>query len=113
MRTTLDQEPSKSIQDFLPEFIYGIFPSKVMKQQGKGKYCIALHCNPIVKPCSSKLSMSRQGESSLQEFQHFLESLYFRINKRLNSNLITIEINKVVEVHLNARDVKKKNPYYI
>jgi len=46
-----------------------------MKQQGKGRYCIALHCNPIVKPCSFKLSMSHQGEGSLQEFQHFLESL--------------------------------------
>jgi len=46
-----------------------------MKQQGKGKYYIVLHCNPIVKPSSSKLSMSHQGESSLQEFQHFLESL--------------------------------------
>jgi len=63
------------LKTFPPKFIYGNFPSKVMKQQGKGRYCIALHYNPIVKPCSSKLNMSYQGESLLQEFQHFLESL--------------------------------------
>jgi hypothetical protein len=46
-----------------------------MKQQGKGKYHKVLHCNPIVKPCSSILSMSHQGERSLQEFQHFVKRL--------------------------------------
>jgi hypothetical protein len=46
-----------------------------MKQQGNNKYHIVLHCHPIVKPCSSRLSMSHQGESSLEEFQHFVERL--------------------------------------
>jgi hypothetical protein len=54
-----------------------------MKQQGKGRNHITLHCIPIVKPCSYKLSMSHQGESLLQEFQHFLERLQSRINKGL------------------------------
>jgi hypothetical protein len=44
----LDQEPCKSIQDFPPKFIHGIFPPKVMNQQVRGRYHIALHCNPIV-----------------------------------------------------------------
>jgi hypothetical protein len=42
-----------------------------MKQQGKGRYHIALDCNPIVKLCSFRLSMSHHIESSIQEFQHF------------------------------------------
>jgi hypothetical protein len=79
-----------------------------MKQQGKGKYHIALHCNPIVKPCSSRLSMSDQGESSLQEFQHFFKRLQFGINKGLNNNLITTEIKKAVEINPNAKDVKRE-----
>jgi len=44
----------------------------------------------------------------LQKFQHFLEGLQFRINKGLNSNLITIEIKKTIEVDHNAGDVKKE-----
>jgi hypothetical protein len=38
--------------------------------------------------------MSHQGESFLQKFQHFLETLQFEINKGLNNNLITTEIKK-------------------
>jgi hypothetical protein len=79
-----------------------------MKQQGKGRYHITLHCNPIIKPCSSNLSMSHQGESLLQEFQHFLERLQSKINKGLNNNLIITNIKKAIEIHPNARDVKKK-----
>jgi hypothetical protein len=79
-----------------------------MKQQGKGIYHMALHCNPIVKPCSSRLSMSHPSESSLQEFEHFIERLYFGINKRLDNNLITTKIKKVKEVNLNVRDMKKE-----
>ncbi len=67
-----------------------------------------MHCNPIVKPCNLKLSMSHQGESLLQEFQHFSERLQFGINKGLDNNLVTIDIKKAMEVHLNARDVKKE-----
>jgi hypothetical protein len=52
--------------------------------------------------------MSHQGESLLQKFQFFLERLQFEINKGLNNNLITTEIKKVVEIHPNATDVKKK-----
>jgi hypothetical protein len=52
--------------------------------------------------------MSHQGEILLQEFQHFLERLQSKINKGLNNNLITIDIKKAVEIHPNARDVKKK-----
>jgi hypothetical protein len=52
--------------------------------------------------------MSRQGESLLQEFQHFLERLQFGINKGLNSNLVTITTKKIMEIHLNVRDVKKE-----
>jgi hypothetical protein len=65
-----------------------------MKQQGKGIYHVALHCNPIVKPCNFRLSMSHQGESSLQEFQHFKKKIQFGINKGLDNNSITIEIKK-------------------
>jgi len=79
-----------------------------MKQQGKGKYHIALHCNLIVKPCSFKLSMSHQGGSSLQKFQHFLKRLQFGINKGLDNNLITTKIKKAVEIDPNVRDVKKE-----
>ncbi len=79
-----------------------------MKQQGKGRYHIALHCNPIVKPCSFKLSMSHQGESSLQQFPHFLKRLQYGINKGLDNNLITIEIKNAFEIDHNARDLKKK-----
>jgi phosphatidate phosphatase PAH1 len=79
-----------------------------MKQQGKGKYHIALHYNPIVKLCSSRLSMSHHSESSMQEFQHILKILQSRINKKLNSNLIIVKIKNAIEVHLNARDVKKE-----
>jgi len=52
--------------------------------------------------------MSHQSESSIQEFQHFLKRLYSRINKGLDNNLITTKSKKVVEVHLNAKDVKKE-----
>jgi hypothetical protein len=79
-----------------------------MKQQGKGRYHITLHYIPTVKPCSSKLSMSHQGESLLQEFQHFLERLQFRINKGLDNNLVTTKIKKAIELHPNARDVKNE-----
>jgi hypothetical protein len=51
--------------------------------------------------------MSHQGESSLQKFQHFLEKLQSEINKGLNNNLIIAKIKKVVEIHPNAKDVKK------
>jgi hypothetical protein len=51
-----------------------------MKQQGKGIYHMALHRNPVIKPCSFRLSMSHQGESSLQEFQHFIKILQSKIN---------------------------------
>ncbi len=44
----------------------------------------------------------------MQEFQHFLKRLQSRINKGLNNNLVTTESKKVVQVHLNAKDVKKK-----
>jgi hypothetical protein len=54
--------------------------------------------------------MSHQGESLLQEFQHFLERLQSGINKGLDNNLVTIYIKKAMEVHLNVRDVKKKIP---
>ncbi len=53
-------------------------------------------------------SMSHQGESSLQEFQHFLERLHSKINKESNNILITTKIKKVVDIHPNAKDVKKK-----
>jgi hypothetical protein len=79
-----------------------------MKQQDKGRYHITLHCIPIVKPFSSRLSMSHQGESLLQKFQHFLKRLQSRINKGLDSNLVTTKIKKAVKLHLNARDVKKE-----
>ncbi len=79
-----------------------------MKQQGKGKYHIALHCNPIVKLSSSRLSTSHHSESSMQKFQHILKILQSRINKKLNSNLIIAKIKNVVKVHLNAKDVKKE-----
>jgi hypothetical protein len=52
--------------------------------------------------------MSHQGESLLQEFQHFLERLQYGINKGLDNNLVTIDIKKAMEVHLNVKDVKKK-----
>ncbi len=44
----------------------------------------------------------------MQNFQYFLEGLQFRINKGLDSNLITIEIKKTIEVDHNAGDVKKE-----
>jgi hypothetical protein len=49
--------------------------------------------------------MSHQGESSLQEFQYFLERLQFGVNKGLNNNLIP-KIKKAIEINPNARDVK-------
>jgi hypothetical protein len=52
--------------------------------------------------------MSHQGESLLQEFQHFLERLQYGINKGLDNNLVTIDIKKAMEVHLNVKDVKKE-----
>jgi len=52
--------------------------------------------------------MSHQGESLLQEFQHFLERLQSRINKRLDNNLVKTKIKKVVKLHPNARDVEKE-----
>jgi hypothetical protein len=79
-----------------------------MNQQGKNRYHITLDCNPIVKLCSSKLSMSHQGEGLLQKFQHFIERLQSGINKGLDNNLVAIQIKKAVEVHPNSRDVKKK-----
>jgi hypothetical protein len=44
----------------------------------------------------------------MQEFQHVLKILQSRINKKLNSNLITIKIKNAIEVHLNARDMEKE-----
>jgi hypothetical protein len=52
--------------------------------------------------------MSHQDESSLQKFQHLKKRLLFRINKRLDNNLITIEIKKAIKVDPNARDVTKE-----
>jgi len=52
--------------------------------------------------------MSHQGESLFQEFGHLFKRLQFGINKGLDNNFVTINIKKVVEVHLNVRDVKKE-----
>jgi hypothetical protein len=64
-----------------------------MNQQGKGIYHIALHRKPIVKLCNW-LSMSHQGESSLQKFQHVIEWLQYGINKGLDNNLLTTDIKE-------------------
>ncbi len=60
----LDQEPNKSIKKFPTKIHVWDFPTKNHKTI-KGQYHVALHYNPIVKPCSSRLSMSHQGESLL------------------------------------------------
>jgi hypothetical protein len=52
--------------------------------------------------------MSHQGESLLQEFQHFLERLQSKINKGLGSNLVKTKIKKIIKLRPNARDVGKK-----